>query len=163
MSDRAQDHIRACIDDQGVLGARYRRALARRLDVEPYAMAAVLHLSRGELTAGQLSHALVLGVAEVMQLIADLEDAGHVVRRPHAEDPQLVAVAVSDSTLSLMEEVTRPLNEELDALCATLGPREREVIGRFLEAVTSVSEREADATAHAVMEGDESLRGGGEP
>lgn len=154
MSDETREHIRAYIDHQGALGSRYRRALARRLGLEPDELAVVLHLGRGEMTAGQLSHAVVLGVAEIMSLIEKLEDAGHVVRRAHAEDPQLVAVALSESTLSELEAVMRPLVEDLDALAAQLGSREREVVGRFMEAVTSISEREAELAARAVLEGD---------
>jgi DNA-binding MarR family transcriptional regulator len=76
------------------------------------------------------------------------------VRRAHADDPQLVAVGLSDSTRELLAEITRPLVEELDALTRGLTPDERETIGRFLEAVTLLSEQEADRAARAAMESD---------
>lgn len=154
MSEQPDELIRALIDHQSALGSRYRQALARRLRLGAEQTAAVLHLTRGELTAGQLSLALVLGVDAVRALVDELEEAGHVVRREHAGDPQLVAVALSDSTRALLVEVTLPLVEELDALAMGLTPRERETIGRFLEAVTLVSESEADRAARAAMEGD---------
>jgi DNA-binding MarR family transcriptional regulator len=151
------DHIRRYLDVQGGLGSNYRRALARRFGLDPQEMAAVLHLARGELTAGQLSHALVLSVEDVVALVDGLEEAGHAVRRPHAEDPHVAAVALSAATLVRLEETTRPLVVELDALAMRLQPHERETIGRFLEAVTLISEREAEAAARAVVEGDAPL------
>jgi DNA-binding MarR family transcriptional regulator len=154
VSEQPDEHIRALMNHRSTLGSRYRQALAQRMHLAPEEMAAVLHLTRGALTAGQLSHALVLDVDRVRALVADLEDAGHVVRRAHADDPQLVAVGLSDSTRELLAEITRPLVEELDALTRGLTPDERETIGRFLEAVTLLSEQEADRAARAAMESD---------
>ena len=54
MSARADEQIRALMVDQTAPGSRPRWALARRMRLGPDEMSAVMHLVRGELTAGPL-------------------------------------------------------------------------------------------------------------
>jgi DNA-binding MarR family transcriptional regulator len=152
--DRRPDRIRLCLDAHAALGSIYRRVLGRMFALDPYEMAAVSHLARGEMTAGQLSYALVLSVEEVVALIDGLEEAGHVIRHPHAEDPELVGVALSESTRSRLTEARRTADDRFEAAFAELTSDERERIGRYLEDVTLITEREADALARGALEGE---------
>jgi DNA-binding MarR family transcriptional regulator len=148
--------IQRFLDEESTFGARYRRALARRMDLEPDGLAALLHLAlAGRMSAGQLSFALVLPILETTALIDRLESDGHLSRAadPHGGDFEVVAM--TRATGQRLAELTRPLVDDLDAIAERYTSEERAVIGRFLSDVVTSNERHAEAVARRALEGEQ--------
>jgi DNA-binding MarR family transcriptional regulator len=142
--------IRQFLDEQNTYGARYRRALARRLELDPYEAAALLHIAlAGNLTASQLSLALVLPEDEATALVDRMAASGQLVR---SDGPAEAQFGIALPALERLARLTRPLVEDLDALAAKLSPEERTIVGRFLEEVVLINERHADDAARQAIE-----------
>lgn len=142
--------IRQFLDEQNTYGARYRRALARRLELDPYETAALLHVSlAGRLTVGQLGLALVLQQDEATALVDRMASWGLLVRSDGPDGDQF---EVALPTLERLAGLTQPLVEDLDALAAQLSADERAIVGRFLEEVVLINERHAEDAARQAIE-----------
>jgi hypothetical protein len=134
--------IRMCLSAPPVCGAAYRRALARRLGLDAREASALLHvLAAGRLTAAELGAALVLADDDARALVERLVAGGRLVRS--ADD----VIEVAPPEAERLAALTRPFNEDLDAVAARLSADERAVVGRFLEAAVAVSERHAREAA----------------
>jgi DNA-binding MarR family transcriptional regulator len=148
--DSGEAAIRQFLDEQNTYGARYRRALARRLGLDPHEAAALLHVVlAGRLTADELRLALVLPADEAVALVERMVAGGLLVRSTGQRGEEF---EIALPTLERLAELTRPLVEDLDALATRLSPDERAIVGRFLEEVVAVNERHAEDAARQAME-----------
>jgi DNA-binding MarR family transcriptional regulator len=141
--------IRTCVVAPLDGGATYRRALARRLGLEPLETAALLHVfAAGRLAAGELCSALALSSGQIDTLVERLIADGRLVR---SAGPDAGLLAVAPRELERLAALMRPLDEELEALAAQMSADERAIVGRYLEAAAAVYERHA----HAALDGDD--------
>jgi hypothetical protein len=146
--DSGEAAIRQFLDEQNTYGGRYRRALARRLDLDPYEVAALLHVALAtQLTARELSFALVLPEAETTALVDRMVAHGLLVRSG-------ARLGIALPARERLARLTRPLVEDLDALARRLSPEERAIVGRFLDEVVAINERHADDVARRALECD---------
>jgi DNA-binding MarR family transcriptional regulator len=144
--DSSEAAIRQFLDEQHTYGGRYRRALARRLELDPYETAALLHVARaGQLTARELSVALVQPADETTALVDRMVAHGLLVR-------SAATFGIALPARERLARLTRPLVEDLDALARRLSPEERAIVGRFLEEVVTINERHADDAARQAFE-----------
>lgn len=156
--DSGEAAIRQFLGEQNTYGARYRRALARRLELDPFEAAAVLHIARaGPLTAAELGLALVLPAAEASALADRMVAGGQLVRFTGERGDEFGAAL---PTLERLARLTRPLVEDLDQLATRLSAEERAIVGRFLEEVVAINERHADAAARQAIDERGSPSGG---
>jgi DNA-binding MarR family transcriptional regulator len=132
---------------------RHRAAMARMLGLSEKEVAAILLLARsGHLTPGQLGTLLSLTSGGVTALIQRLERGGHIRRQPHPVDGRSAVLSATPGVLERARSCMAPLVNELDAVAMRLSPAEREVVGRFLEDVAMVSERQAKVLAEAARQ-----------
>jgi hypothetical protein len=138
--------IRQFLDEQNTYGGRYRRALARRMELDPYEAAALLRLALAtQMTAGELGIALVLPEDETAALVDRMIAHGLLVRSG-------AKLGVALPARERLARLTRPLAADLDALARRLSPEERAIVGRFLEEVVTINERHADDVARRAIE-----------
>lgn len=150
LTDDHDAAIQRFLDEQSTFGARYRRALARGMGLEPNELAALLHLAWArQMSLEEISFALVLPLGQASALVDRLESAGYVSR---AGDPDVVAMTLV--TAERLAELTGPLVDELDAIAERYTPAERALIGRFLLEVVTSNERHAEAAARRALEGE---------
>jgi DNA-binding MarR family transcriptional regulator len=155
MMEGSEAAIRRFLDEQHTFGARYRRALARRLGLDPYETAVLLHVAlAGPLSPGELASALVLPPHEAGKLVERMVADGNLV----AVGPARERFGVSLPTAERLAAFTRPLVQDLDALAARLSPEERAIVGRFLEEIVCINERHAEDAARRAIEGDDPAR-----
>jgi hypothetical protein len=139
--------IARLVAEQQDAWAAYRDALGRRLDLDPHEAAVALHLAlAGRVSAERLSAALVLPAGEAAAVLEDLVARGLLVRT--AGELELAPLA-----LERVAQAAEPLMRDLDAVADALSPRERSIVGRFLEEVVAVGERRADELARRALDG----------
>lgn len=132
---------------------RHRAAMARILGLSEKEVAAILLLARsGHLTPGQLGGLLSLTSGGVTALTQRLERAGHIRRRPHPIDGRSTVLSAAPGILERARSCMAPLVNELDAVATRMTAGERETIGRYLEEIATVSERQAKALAESARQ-----------
>jgi DNA-binding MarR family transcriptional regulator len=154
------ERIRELLHRKGLAGSRHRSAVARLLGLTDTEMAALTYLAyRGNLTPGQLGRLLFLTSGGVSALTQRMDRAGHVERQPHPRDGRSTVLTPTASVLDQAEEHYAELTEELDRAAARLPASERAVIGRFLDEVVAIAERQAEAAATAAGEAERVVTG----
>ena len=146
-ADRAAP-VRAELHRTTLAAARQRAGLARRLGVTQTEVLAIHHLARaGRLTPSQLGALLGLSSAGTTAVIRRLEQAGHVTRRPHADDARSVVVRLTPAIAASTTEACTPYTTELDALIGALSQTDRALVAGFLRRAADAAERHADQLA----------------
>jgi DNA-binding MarR family transcriptional regulator len=151
--------IRAALLRKALADANHRAALARRLGLTENEVLAVQHLATaGELTPGELDTRLQLSSGGTTGLIQQLEQAGHLARRPHPRDRRSAMVSLTSEIQRVAADAGAPLVAELDSLVQKLSADEAETVRRFIEGVAEAAERhatriaaDADAAAHEAL------------
>jgi DNA-binding MarR family transcriptional regulator len=90
-------------------------------------------------TPGALAEYLGISSASTTKLLDRLERGGHVVRAPHPSDRRALAISVTDATRVVARESVGRLHARRFAVAAALTPDEREVVIRFLDALSSTA------------------------
>ncbi|MGB5951246.1 MAG: MarR family transcriptional regulator [Ornithinimicrobium sp.] len=96
------------------------------------------------MTPGEVAKKMSLSAAAVTALVDRLEDVGHLVRHPDANDRRRVRLAVSTQAERASRAMFRPMNERLYAALAHYTDEELDVVVRVLRDVTDAVEK-ADA------------------
>lgn len=100
--------------------------------------------NQGEIvTPGALTDYLGISSASTTKLLDRLERGDHVVRAPHPSDRRALAISVTDATRIVARESVGRQHARRFAAAAALTPDEREVVIRFLDAL-SATESEPD-------------------
>jgi DNA-binding MarR family transcriptional regulator len=86
-------------------------------------------------TPGQLAQRLDLSVATVSKMTSRMEATGLVERHPHATDRRLVRVCLTERGGALKEAIDEEIEAVTEHALATLGPRERKQLVRYLQAI----------------------------
>jgi len=87
-------------------------------------------------TAGALAAYLGVSSAATTKLLDRLERAGHITRAPHPTDRRALAISVTDGTRHDARETVGRQHARRFAVAAALTSDEREVVIRFLDALT---------------------------
>lgn len=94
--------------------------------------------SQGEIaTPGALSEYLGISSASTTKLLDRLERGDHITRSPHPTDRRALAITVTDETRAVARESVGRLHARRFAVAAALAPEEREVVIRFLDALSA--------------------------
>ena len=124
------------------LGTVVRAELARRLamsvhDVEAVEMVMTAQALGGEQAAllgpAELARRLGVSSAAATQSLHRLEQAGHVVRRPHPQDRRRQVVEVTDSGRAHVLQALLPLLALLRASEERLTPQESQAVLTYLD------------------------------
>jgi DNA-binding MarR family transcriptional regulator len=111
---------------------------------------AIQHMAlAGQLTPSALGSLLRLTSGGTTALVQRLERAGHVARQPHPVDGRSTLLRLTAKAEEGAIEAFAPLVAELDALAGALSEPERELVGRFLDAIADAAERHADVAVRA--------------
>ncbi|MFF2273723.1 MarR family winged helix-turn-helix transcriptional regulator [Agromyces sp. NPDC058136] len=105
--------------------------------------------NQGEIaTPGALSDYLGISSASTTKLLDRLERGGHIVRAPHPSDRRALAITVTDETRAVARESVGRLHARRFAVAAALSPEEREVVIRFLDALSATEGDGGHEAAH---------------
>jgi len=102
---------------------------------------AIVASSQGRITtARDLAEHLGISTAATTKLLDRLEAGGHIRRERHPTDRRALAIEVDPGTLAVAEETVGREHARRFGVVAALAPAEREVVIRFLEALSATSE-----------------------
>ncbi|WP_022892188.1 MarR family winged helix-turn-helix transcriptional regulator [Agromyces subbeticus] len=94
--------------------------------------------NQGEIvTPGALTEYLGISSASTTKLLDRLERGHHVTRSPHPTDRRALAIAVTEATRLVARESVGRQHARRFAAAAELTPDEREVVIRFLDALSA--------------------------
>ena len=91
-------------------------------------------------TARDLAEHLSISSASVTKLLDRLEAGGHIRRTPHPTDRRALAIVVAEETREAAEATVGREHARRFRAAAALTPEEREVVIRFLGALSDTSE-----------------------
>lgn len=87
-------------------------------------------------TPGAIANHLKISTASTTKLLDRLENAGHIIRRPHPTDRRALAISITPKTRqAAMDTVGRQQAKRFHA-AARLSAAERDVVIRFLDDMT---------------------------
>jgi DNA-binding MarR family transcriptional regulator len=133
--------MRRLLYRRDVAVARHRAALARSLGVTDAEMLALVHLTeRGELAPSAIAAILDLSSGGVTALVQRLERAGHVTRKPHPSDRRSILIRLSSATAIRLAEASEPLHRGMDAVAAELDDGARAAVTEVFGHLASLSE-----------------------
>ena len=110
--------------------------------------------NQGEtVTPGALTDYLGISSASTTKLLDRLERGHHVVRAPHPTDRRALAISVTDDTRAVARESVGRLHARRFAVAASFTPDERDVVIRFLDALSATEadhdgEHDVDPSDH---------------
>ena len=124
---------------------RMSEASSRYMKLNPTDMRALRFLiaarNQGEIaTPGAISEYLGISSASTTKLLDRLERGGHIVRAPHPSDRRALAITVTDDTRIVARESVGRLHARRFDAAAALTPDEREVVIRFLDALSATEQ-----------------------
>ena len=101
--------------------------------LSPHAVRAAMHLfQHGRGTVGELADGLGVSMGWASRIADELERAGHIRRERDPLDRRVVRLRLSAHFARVAEELYQQRGAAVAAALATLGPEERDVVGRFL-------------------------------
>jgi DNA-binding MarR family transcriptional regulator len=102
---------------------------------------AIVMADRGaHVTARDIATHLGISSASTTKLLDRLEVAGHIVRTRHPTDRRALAVLVNPDTRAAAETTVGREHARRFRVAAALSPEDREVVTRFLRAMSETSE-----------------------
>jgi DNA-binding MarR family transcriptional regulator len=109
---------------------------------------AIVMSDRGEhVTARDIANHLGISSASTTKLLDRLEAAGHIARTRHPTDRRALAVLVDPDTRAAAETTVGREHARRFRVAAGLTAEEREVVTRFLQAMSQTSEDDWDGAA----------------
>jgi DNA-binding MarR family transcriptional regulator len=138
------EHIVEAAERLDVSLSTLNAALARDVGISVPELLALRNLeSDGGLGPSELARRLQLSTGAVTALVDRLEAAGHAARSDHPSDRRRIVVTPTAKASRALADQTAPLEQEVRSLAESLGADEREVVVRFLDALTDIVERAA--------------------
>jgi DNA-binding MarR family transcriptional regulator len=126
----------SALDDLIQAAAAVEPAVARRAGISTSELQALRHLVDGSRGPVELSHLLGVTSAASSGVVDRLAARGHVRRRPHPDDGRRTQVEVTASGRQEIDTLLEPMRVQLAELDASLDDAARDVVRRYLEAVT---------------------------
>lgn len=103
---------------------------------------------RGEIvTPKDIAQAVEISGASTTKLIDRLVAAGHLSRDPHPTDRRTVLITVTESTRAAASNTIGRQHARRFAVAAGMSPEERDIVIRFLRALTEADEPQAELLA----------------
>jgi DNA-binding MarR family transcriptional regulator len=93
----------------------------------------------------ELAHSLHVTTGAMTALLDRLAERGHVVREPHPSDRRRVVLRLTPEAHDAARTQLRPMIAEIGDLARRLSPGERRTVGRFLDDLTAIVQRDAGA------------------
>lgn len=150
------EEIRELLNRRMLAANRHRAAVTKQLGLTDTEADALGHLARaGGMTPSELGELLGMTSGGVTALTQRLEVAGHISREPHPRDRRSSILKATPAMIERVQEKYRDFVAEVDRVTARLSQEERDVIGRYLEALVLLSERYADEAAAALEAAEE--------
>lgn len=119
------------------LNKAFESATARDMGVNGTDMAALGEvMMSGPLSPTQLARRLSVSTAAVTTIVDRLEAGGHVVRAKHPTDRRAVLVTPTPESVARAMRDLMPVAQAIDSALDEFDDAEREVIARYLTAVT---------------------------
>lgn len=94
----------------------------------------------GVVTARDIAEHLGISSASTSKLLDRLEQGGHIRRAPHPTDRRAISILVDEATRTVAEKTVGFEHARRFRVAAALTPAEREVVIRFLNALSNTSE-----------------------
>ena len=117
--------------------ASQRQMALNQTDLKALHYLIALRNRQEAVTPGMLAGHLGISTASTTKLLDRLETAGHLVRLDHPEDRRARLVDITDSAHEQALEIVGRQHARRFHVVAALDPHEREVVIRFLEAMTA--------------------------
>ncbi|GAA3028952.1 hypothetical protein Aglo01_35150 [Actinokineospora globicatena] len=134
------------LQEVGALTRVIEKRLSGALGVNTTGLSAMEHLaSEGPLTAKDLADRLRVSTAASTHIVDRLENAGHVVRRPHATDRRKVLVEPVQESMARLFGHLGPLLHGVEGLVEALSPEDRAAVENFLAGVVWIYTDTADS------------------
>ncbi|PPK65089.1 MarR family winged helix-turn-helix transcriptional regulator [Actinokineospora auranticolor] len=134
------------LQEVGALTRVIEKRLSGALGVNATGLSAMEHLAgEGPLTAKDLADRLRVSTAASTHIVDRLEQAGHVVRRPHATDRRKVLVEPVQGSMTRLFDHLNPLLRGVESLVEALSPDDRDAVENFLTEVVRIYTDTADS------------------
>ena len=143
MSNHNKDTLAGLMYHQAAATLYYSAAVADRMGLGLSELAALQHLSSGELTPAQLAERLFVSRGAITALVDRLEGGGYVERVPNPKDRRSVLLRRTPSSAQKMLGQLLPLVAEIDGLEAGLSDEEWVAIEKFLRGATAAMRSQA--------------------
>lgn len=126
--------------------AEWHGELSERMEMGASEILAVAHLaSDNELGPSELAQRLRITTGATTALLDRLAARGHLVRERHPSDRRKVVLRLTPRAHEEALRQVRPMAAEIADLAARLSPAERRTVGRFLDDLSAIVRRQADA------------------
>jgi DNA-binding MarR family transcriptional regulator len=113
--------------------------MSARLGLSAGELLALAHLSvDGPLGPTDLAHRLHMTTGAMTAMLDRLAERDFVVREPHASDRRRLGVRLTSSGRDRIFTQVHGMADDVVAISERLGPREREAVVRYLEALSGV-------------------------
>lgn len=126
--------------EQRVTRASHEYMRLGETDMKALRLAIVMADQNRHVTAKDIAEHLGISSAATTKLLDRLEAAGHIARTPHPTDRRAIAVVVAPETRKAAELTIGREHARRFRVAADLPPEEREVVIRFLDALSATSE-----------------------
>ena len=143
MSNHIDDTLAELMYRQAAATLYYSAAVASRMGLGLSELAALEHLSAGELTPAELAERLFVSRGAITALVDRLERGGYVERVPNPKDRRSVLLRRTPSSAQKMLGQLLPLIGQIDGLDAGLSDEERAAIKGFVRDATQAMVRQA--------------------
>lgn len=132
---RALRHWHVAAERMSEASSRYMKLNATDMRALRFLIAA--HNQGEHVTPGQLSEHLAISTAATTKLLDRLERGGHIGREPHPVDRRSLVLRVTEHTRRDARETVGRQHARRFDVAAALTPDERDVVIRFLDALTA--------------------------
>mgnify|MGYP001073105512 CR=1 FL=1 len=126
--------------EQRVTRASHEYMRLGETDMKALRLAIVMADQDRHVTAKDIAKHLRISSAATTKLLDRLEAAGHIIRTPHPTDRRAIAVIVAPATRKAAELTIGREHARRFRVAAELPPDEREIVIRFLDALSATSE-----------------------
>jgi DNA-binding MarR family transcriptional regulator len=156
------EQTRKCLPSSMVLLMRLGKQVFRRSDEELLGMHMRLLMALSYVRdhdgapQQELVDALCIDANNVVLLLNELEDLGHVARRRDPEDRRRHRVAITPTGLAALERAERAQEAIEDDVLGALDPEERETLWRLLTRALQGAEPSSEAAGEALVAGSRS-------
>lgn len=125
---------------------QYNEMVAAQVGITPTDFQCLYALARfGPASPSELAHHVGLTSGSVSRMIDRLQQAGHVVRRPHERDRRRVTVEAAPASLARVAELYQPLRDRLHTRVADLADSELAAMLAFARDAGRLTEEEIRA------------------
>lgn len=144
---RVLESVRRWREAEQRISLRSRRAMhLNETDMKALRYLVVAKNSGHIVTAGALAEHLSISTASTTKVLDRLAAAGHIERSPHPTDRRALAITITRSTHEHVRDTVGRIHARRFEVVAGFTSAERDVVMRFLDALTDASEELDEAS-----------------